>query len=416
MAKPPINTLKIGKLYGVKNDVDAMRMIEGFDLSKLADNFYRVNTDKYEEDPRLTAASGRKHLRPVQEKVAEDELVWPMAAISGYMSNEFEKSTGRKPSQTELASMFNQTFINTAKLKGNFLDVDNLLDNPDDLIREFIGTATDFSPNLKVYSQRANIVDRVNLQLQEFGESIPEDVKGRIFARGIELEEAEALAGQYIKSAREKSIAKENELLPGRQEKDIQELESAMQNSAGSFFNEQIIPGISRDLGARRLLNSGDLASSLAEAGGGLQRNIQSTIAPLRYDVKTGSRARGYENLLRGALESGQSLSSALNLSRGMYEADRARGFAASQEALGMASEDERWRQSMALQLALSSGRSNPSPLDYFLQFAVPGITQFGSEFIKGKYGKDGSNKNRGKATSFGDRGTYYEKGGSENA
>lgn len=173
--------------------------------------------------------------------------------------------------------------------------------------------------------------------------------------------------------------------LPNQQNKIISDYESSLQTSQGNFFNDEITPSILQNLNARGIINSGDLTSSLAQAGGRLQQGIQNTIAPLRAQFATDTQNKTYENLLRGALEQGQSLNSAIDFTRNMFTQNQQNLFTANQADLNRQNQSDIANKSVALQLALmGKGQQNPSPLDYFLQYGLPTVGALTGNYLSG--------------------------------
>lgn len=160
--------------------------------------------------------------------------------------------------------------------------------------------------------------------------------------------------------------------LPAENEKAIGDYESSLQASNSDFFGSKLASQIIASMNARGITSSGDLTDSLATGAAGLARNVQDTIAPIRYNLASDVSNKKYENVLRGALEQGQSLDSAVAFSRNMLASDRQNQFTAGQSALNRSADQERFNQTAALQNAMTGSQKQPGALDYFLDYGLP--------------------------------------------
>lgn len=167
--------------------------------------------------------------------------------------------------------------------------------------------------------------------------------------------------------------------LPQQNETFLSDYEKSLGESQGNFFNTQLAPGIAQFMNARGLINSGDLTSSLAEAGGKLQQGIRDTVAPLRFQLGQDVSNKKYENLLRGSLEGGKSLADAIAFTRDLYKTDVNNSFLANQGQLNRDNAQTVANQQLALLLAMNQGKSSPTGLDYFLQYGLPTATTLGN-------------------------------------
>lgn len=187
------------------------------------------------------------------------------------------------------------------------------------------------------------------------------------------------------KATQEQGIQSYLSGLPAENERIIGDYEKALQTSQSDFFTNELTPSIIQSLNARGLIHSGDLTSSLAETGGKLQRGIRDTIAPLRASFATDLSNKKYENLLRGALEQGQSLTSAVDFTRNMFKTNQSNQFLSGENSLTRQNQSDIANKNIAMQLALmGGGAKSPSALDYFLQYGLPVASNLAGNYLSG--------------------------------
>ena len=174
--------------------------------------------------------------------------------------------------------------------------------------------------------------------------------------------------------------------LPGEREREISEFEESLGESRGQFFEQELTPRIIRSLQARGALHSGDLASTLAEAGTGLQREVRDITAPLRVSAAQEISGKRYENLLRQSLEATGDIQSALAFARQASEADKQRQFGAAQSEITRRNQEQLMQQQLAVQLALGRQppQQQPSAWQNFLAYGLPSLTTIGVAGLQG--------------------------------
>lgn len=404
--------MAISKAYeqlGIKTDQDINNLLQGIDLSRFNGQFINgyTNPEKlYSQNPNENYASFRQEQKRrgrsdayIEDQIkkykqqeassrvvsSQEDIRLPVAAMVAKAKTEFKKSLGRDPTQDEIASVINslspQDEYGILNAKGFAADPLNSAGGK----LNHLGLG-DF---LNVQSPKFSAIDRANLQLQNYGGSLPQDVISKILANDTTPYAADVLANTYIQTAREKKVNESLAALPGEETTAINQLESDLTGSNNEYLQNKLIPSIVASLNARGLATGGDLSASIAEAGAGLQRGVQGTIAPLRADSALGNTRRKADNILRGALEAGQSLSSAMDFTRSILSQDRQNQFSAGQADLNRSFQQDMFTQQQALQLAMmNAGQSkSPSALDYFLQYGLPVLGTVGGAFLGGPVG-----------------------------
>lgn len=311
--------------------------------------------------------------------VSEEELKKPVAAIMAATGKIFKKKIGREASQEELAALINQasppyigSIVDLSAHAGGKLELGDKADE----VAEGLAKQYGLEGQISTLAPRFKTIDRANLQLQNMGEKLPPDLVQKLLAQDTAPEEADVLANTYIQTAKEKKLTDSIPQLQQEEGSAIDTFEKQLGESNTRYLNESVVPTIIRQLNARGLAQGPDLASSIADAGAGLQREIQGQVAPLRAQSGLGSTQKKYEQILRGALESGQSLNSAMDFARGLMAQGRQNEFAAGQANINRAFQQEMQNQQMALQMAMmnAGGGGGPSGLDLFLQYGLPVI------------------------------------------
>ena len=311
----------------------------------------------------------------------DDERLKFEEGVQKAIPKKLKSLLGREPTPSEIqaiSSQFSGNAVMNALAEGQrpakitpdyFLDV-NIAQIPD-------------------LERKVSLLEQANLTL---GEDVPLDVASRIFAPGTALDSASGLIGTFVKSRQEGRVKEELDRLPGEQTKAIDQLEGRMQQSNRSFFDEVLAPSIVQNLNARGLIHSGELSSSLATAGAGLQRGIQDITSPLRAETSLGSLRAKTENTLRGALESGRSLSDALSFTRNLNLMDRQQQFQSAESNLNRSFQSDLFRQQQALQMALAGGGQQRGGFDAFLEYGLPAIATIGGAALAGPAGSAGAN------------------------
>lgn len=330
------------------------------------------------------------------------------------LTNSLKEALGRDPKQYEIAAAFNG--IDPNGVVGNYNAVLSQryganansrgpANNPSFWRDVFRGDTVNFLGdvnNILKFSNESGINDAVSnavaQQSQEFdtiasqyspiGIEFPDDIRKKFLLSDKSIEEKGKDVLSYVVGQKEGLVKSELEALPERQSQAISDLDRQLQESQGRFFQEQLSPSIMQQLNARGLLDSGSLAASLAETGGRLSQSREQYIAPLRAETALGAGRMNFENTLRGALESGQSLSQATSFARNLFSQQQQNQFASGQNALNRQFQDEQSRQNQAFQLASQPRQKEPSALDYFLGYGLPVLGQLGSGALSGYFGK----------------------------
>ena len=194
------------------------------------------------------------------------------------------------------------------------------------------------------------------------------------------------ITSSILKNARERLVKQQSAELPAKELKALRESEQEIAETQGKFFEQTITPRIAQMLNARNLLDSGSLSTSLAKAAAELQTSRESVFAPLKTQARVGGLQRDYENTLRGALEAGKSLKEAASFANSLYTLGRQQDFSAAQYRFGRESEEDRFFKTLQFKLAMNPKPKSPSPMDYFLQYGLPLISEVGSKAMSSYY------------------------------
>lgn len=198
-----------------------------------------------------------------------------------------------------------------------------------------------------------------------------------------------ALEPILAKKAAEQKVQDQLTAFPGQQNQAISDLDMALRASQGKFFDQTLSPQIIDQLNARGILDSGSLAEAFAKSASQLNTVREAGIAPLRSNVANQSAQMNYENALRGALESGRSLTDAVAFARALQAQTNQNNFIASQNDLNRSFSNEQMNQERAFELALAGRQQGPSGLDYFLNYGLPFLSTLGGAAISGWAGAD---------------------------
>lgn len=226
-------------------------------------------------------------------------------------------------------------------------------------------------------------IEQANSELSPYGATLPFN-EALLTLRGqYPPEKFTEMVAQQKKNLLEGRISKEVSELPAREETAISELETALKGQQKRYFEEEAAPSIMSYLNTRGLLDTGSLATALArETGRGAQR-IEDVTTPLRAQSRLGGLQRGFEQTLRGALESGRSLEDAINFTRQMTAATSGQQFQVGQSALQRQYGQDIFSQQQALEMAkLPKG---PSALDYYLKYGLQPSIDIVSSIFKPK-------------------------------
>lgn len=281
----------------------------------------------------------------------------------------------------ERTGMFNTvytTVVDALKRRPTIAkNLDNLKSAATQIAHDVVENGADLSTAVnKLYGDNPNyynvntIIDEVNSAIPNLKHlQIPSNTKDIT----KQLGDVQGILNPLV--AKNKQEAEVNAYLndlPGQNDKQISEFEKTLQNSQSEFFGGSLASQIIQAMNARGIVNSGDTTDSLTSAAAGLQRDVKNTIAPIRLQANQDVSNKKYENILRGALEQGQSLSSAVDFARNLYSQDLQNQFTASQADLNRKFQSDQYNQQMALRMALSRASDSPSGMDYFLQYGLP--------------------------------------------
>ena len=258
------------------------------------------------------------------------------------------------------------------------IDIGRILSDPAAL-KNFSSKASNIGSLIQDNAASFNEIARTAESLKSLGLELTSDQRFQLATAGLtNPESVPQLAQSYINTATESKVQQELAGLPAQEQEAISQLDQQLQASQGQFFNETLRPQLERSLSARGLLRSGNLAESLAQAGKQLNTQRESTIAPLSASTRLGGLTRGFENTLRGALESGRSLTDAINFSRNLLTQQREFDYSASQADLNRQFQDQQLQNQLSGQLAIAnataSRSSGGSALDLFLQYGLPSL------------------------------------------
>jgi len=198
--------------------------------------------------------------------------------------------------------------------------------------------------------------------------------------------ERQKVLNSFIKAGKERGVNEFLTALPGKQDASINALDRALMGSQTAFFNRNLQPSIEASLNRRGLLTSGSLAEALGGAAANLNAARESAIAPLRHGAGQEALNKSYENILRGALESGKSLSDSIAFVNSQIAQRNQNEFTATQRNLDRDFENEMFNKRTSLELEMAGGKS-PSGLDYFLQYGLPTLTSIGGTVAGGYFG-----------------------------
>lgn len=389
---------------GLKTDADIDALLNGVDTSRFQPLFYKGynNPNLLSKNPNASDAMIIEELQkrgvPVSQNMDEgfrrmivknardaeassriavspDELKKPLAAIMASAGKLFKKQIGRDATQEELASLMNTVSPDAMGSTVNLSGGSGTFDFGDQAgqIGESLAKQFGISDKISSLAPRFKVIDRANLQLQNLGEKLPQDIVSKLLSSDTGEDDANVLANTYIQTAREKKLNDSIPQLAQEEQSAIDTYEQNLGKSNEAFLNERVIPSIIKQLNARGILQGGDLGASISEAGAGLQRDIQGQVAPLRAQSSLGAIKSKGENILRGALEAGQGLNSAMDFARNMLSQGRQNEFTAGQNNLNRSFQEQMFNQEMALKLAMANGGGNgPSGMDYFLQYGLP--------------------------------------------
>ena len=387
---------------GLGTDEEVQAMLAGIDVGRFLPYFYKGHTGGQQLNPNETYGELRNRLnksgvpqedidktidvyrRNEREKrinATEEDIRLPLASVVYGVKEQFKKQIGRDATQEEIAAVMNDI---TPEEIGSTVNV-NSIDKDAGGFGKSIAKQYGLNDKLTELSPKFRLVDQANLQLQNIGETLPQDIVSKLLAGDTNPEDAEVLSNTYIQTARERKYQESIPQLAQEEQTAINQFETGLQESQTRFLNESIVPNIIKQLNARGLATGGDLAASIAEASGGLQREIQGQVAPLRAQSSLGAIQAKGQNILRGALESGQSLSSAMEFARNLLSQDRQNQFTAGENDINRAFQQELFNQQQAIQLALGNASGGwASGLDYFLQYGLPALSSIGAAFIPG--------------------------------
>ena len=356
---------------------------------------------------------------PINEKNIEGGVIKIIPSLVKAFKTKFK----RDPSQDELAAAFNkinphgilsrekaqlekeaedQNFSYT-KGKQSYVqrNMRGAFASPDKIF-ETLNRQSDISDSMQRIAPRIREIEIAERQL---GTKLPNDIRYNVLS-SEDIEGSQREIASFISGEEERQVGSFLEGLPAQQEREIDELEQSLVKGQRRALEEQFYPVLQGAYGARQLLqrgelvpesagqvaqklqsagipfSGGDLASSLSEIAGRLGKERESYIAPLRAETKLGGLKSKYENVLRGALESGRSLSDATAFARNLFAQQQSQQFQSGQANLGRQFQNEQQRQKMAYQLALTGQQRSPSGLDYFLKYGLPTLTSLGSAYI----------------------------------
>ena len=307
---------------------------------------------------------------------------------------DFKKKIGRDATDEEVRAIFSQNnfaeavqnlqtdpgfrqrtnlgsaLVQQGNVQGD-IDIGRILSDPAAL-KNFSSKASNIGSLIQDNAASFNEIARTAESLKSLGLELTSDQRFQLATAGLtNPESVPQLAQSYINTATESKVQQELAGLPAQEQEAISQLDQQLQASQGQFFNETLRPQLERSLSARGLLRSGNLAESLAQAGKQLNTQRESTIAPLSASTRLGGLTRGFENTLRGALESGRSLTDAINFSRNLLTQQREFDYSASQADLNRQFQDQQLQNQLSGQLAIAnataSRSSGGSALDLFL-------------------------------------------------
>lgn len=231
-------------------------------------------------------------------------------------------------------------------------------------------------------------IDKLQKEHEKIGENLDDNERRSIFHRRFaDKPESDVFLAERVDEIRERGIRKEVEKIPEKEAQAIKGIEVALGGQQKRFFEEEALPSITQQLNIRGLLDSGSLATALAQETGRGRERIEGIITPLEMQSRLGGAQRGFEQTLRGALESGRSLEDAIGFSRQLYAGEKEHDFQSAQSVLGRNFQQDMFNQEQALQFALKP--KGPSALDYYLRYGLqPSIDILSGIFGRGKYGK----------------------------
>lgn len=170
----------------------------------------------------------------------------------------------------------------------------------------------------------------------------------------------------------------------------ITEYESELGKQSGEFFEKEITPRLIRSQALAGRLFSGDLASSLVSAASSQAKDIRGITAPLRYQAKTEPIGKKYESLIRGQLEKGTSLSSAIDYARNLFAQEQTAGRTAMEAEKARTFQEKLAKEGMAIDIAQRKAQiegAQPSPFDYFMNIFTPIATGLATGWATGGFG-----------------------------
>lgn len=343
----------LGAVVKEEFDTKLASKTQGIDLSRINDAF--------------TVIGGT----PAQAQLAASTEIVPA------INDEFNRVLGRDATQAETAAIANSMdfkgFIGgNLGSNANIADVANQIITKPGFLHEQLKSQGGIEGFIK---QRKPMFDQITLaqsNLKNIGKTLGADEITNIL--NSTPEQAKELSASYVKSYREGATNTALEGLPAKQKAVFDELDQALRGSQESFFTKDLQPSIERALSASgKGLRSGSLAEALASQAGKLNTAREGILSPLRSQTALGTQQLSFENTLRGALESGKTLTEATGFINDIFKQDKQNQFASSEAELNRIFQGEQNAQNQALMLALQSGQSDGlSSLDMFYKYGLP--------------------------------------------